>query len=134
MPHNAIYPDDDRCREAFNRVEALIERRYGVPVIIADVADPFTGDLDGAEIKIDHDLPAEEALFILVHLFGHTVQWNLSERGRTLGVQQPDPNLSAQRMAELYQYEREAAELSLTLFHDAGIFDFDQFFPWRATV
>lgn len=126
MPRNAIYPDDDRCREAFNRVEALIERRYGVPVIIADVADPFTGDLDGAEIKIDHDLPAEEALFILVHLFGHTVQWNLSERGRTLGVQQPDPNLSAARMAELYQYEREAAELSLTLFHDAGIFDFDQ--------
>ncbi len=120
------YPSDERCLEVFNRIEALIERRYGVPVIVGDVKDPFTGDLDGAEIRIDHDLDAEEALFILVHLFGHTVQWNLSERGRTLGVQQPDPGISAERMAELFRYEREAAELSLTLFHDAGVFDLDQ--------
>jgi hypothetical protein len=54
------------------------------------------------------------------------VQWNLSERGRTLGVQQPDPLISAERMAELYDYEREAAELSLTLFHEAGVHDLDQ--------
>lgn len=123
--HAAHYPDDARCRAVFNRVERWIEDRYGVPVIISDVADPFTGDLDGAEIQIDHDLAAEDALFILVHLFGHTVQWNLSERGRVLGVQQPDPNISAERLAELYQYEREAAELSMSLFHEAGVHDFD---------
>lgn len=123
------YPDDARMRAVFNRVEALIEHRYGIPVRIRDVADPYTGDLDGAEIHIDHDLDAEEALFILVHLFGHTVQWNLSERGRTLGVQQPDPKLSRARMDELYAYEREAAEFSLTLFHDAGVHDLD---PWLA--
>ncbi len=126
MTLDPSYPDDDRCRAVFNAVEALIERRYGIPVVISDVIDPFTGDLDGAEIQIDHDLEAEEALFILVHLFGHTVQWNLSERGRTLGVQQPDPHLSEERMAELHQYEREAAELSLSLFHEAGVHDFDQ--------
>ena len=126
MPIDPNYPNDARCREVFNQLEALIERRYGVPVLISDVPEPFTGDLDGAEIQIDHDLDAEETLFILVHLFGHTVQWNLSERGRTLGVQQPDPNLSAERMAELYQYERTAAELSLSLLHEAGVFDFEQ--------
>lgn len=120
------YPDDARCRAVFNLIERRIEDRYGIPVVISDVAEPFTGDLDGAEIQIDHDLDAEEALFILVHLFGHTVQWNLSERGRVLGVQQPDPNISAERMAELYDYEREAAELSLTLFHEAGVHDLDQ--------
>lgn len=119
------YAPDARFREVFNTIERQIETRYGVPVRIRDVADPFTGDLDGAEIHIDHDLEAEEALFILVHLFGHTVQWNLSERGRVLGVQQPDPEISAERLAELYQYEREAAELSLTLFHDAGVHDLD---------
>jgi hypothetical protein len=119
------YPDDARCRAVFNRVERHIEERYGVPVRITDVAAPFTGDLDGAEIQIDHDLDAEEALFILVHLFGHTVQWNLSERGRVLGIQQPDPAISAERLAELYRYERDAAELSLTLFHEAGVHDLD---------
>lgn len=119
------YASDARFRAVFNAIERRIEERYGVPVRIRDVADPFTGDLDGAEIHIDHDLDAEEALFILVHLFGHTIQWNLSERGRVLGVQQPDPNISAERLAELYQYEREAAELSLTLFHEAGVDDLD---------
>lgn len=120
------YPDDARCREVFNRIEALIEERYGVPIVIGDVPDPFTGDLDGAEIRIDHDLDAEEALFILIHLFGHTVQWNLSEQGRVIGVQQPDPNLPEERMQELYAYERHAAELSLSLLHEAGVYDLDQ--------
>jgi len=120
------HPSLDRCQEVFNQVEKMIENRYGIPVRIGDVIDPFTGDLDGAEIHIDHDIDAEEALFILVHLFGHTVQWNLSERGRTLGVQQPDTGISEERLDELYDYEREAAELSLRLFHEAGIFDLDQ--------
>jgi len=119
------YPDDARCRTVFNQVEKLIEDRYGIPVRIGDVCDPFTGDLDGEQIQIDHNIDAEEALFILVHLFGHTVQWNLSERGRTLGVQSPDAKISDERLDELYEYEREAAELSLTLFHEAGIYDLD---------
>lgn len=117
------YPDSARCQTVFNQVEKLIESRYGIPVRVGDVYDPFTGDLDGEQIQIDHDIDAEEALFILVHLFGHTVQWNLSERGRTLGIQQPDTKISEERLDELYEYEREAAELSLMLFHEAGIFD-----------
>lgn len=121
----AHYPDDARCLAVFNRIEAHIEARYGVPVRINDVADPFTGDLDGAEIHIDHDLDPEEALFILIHLFGHTVQWNLSERGRVLGVQAPDPKISAERLQELYHYERDAARLSLALMHELDIRDLD---------
>ena len=63
-------PDGERFRDAFNRVERYIEERYRLPVIITDVPDPFTGDLDGATILVDHDLDAEEALFILVHPSG----------------------------------------------------------------
>ena len=118
--------NEERFREAFNRIERWIEDRYAIPIRISDVPEPFTGDLDGAEIKVDHDVTAEDALFIVAHLFGHTVQWNLSERGRTLGVQSPDPGISEERLAELYQYELEAAQLSLTLFHDAGVTDLDQ--------
>ena len=119
---------DERFREAFNVVEAHVERRYGLPVVITDVPDPFTGDLDGASIAVDYDLDAEEALFILVHLFGHTVQWNVSPRERELGLlevraeQRPSDAL----LGELAEYERTAARYSLQLFHDAGVYDLDQ--------
>ena len=116
---------DDRFREAFNDVEAFIERRYGLPVVITDVPDPFTGDLDGATILVDYDLEPEDALFILVHLFGHTVQWNVSAADRALGlleVREPSDEL----LASLARYEEDAARYSLQLFHEAGVHDLDQ--------
>jgi len=116
---------DDRFREVFNVVEAYIERRFGLPVVITDVPEPFTGDLDGSTILVDHDLHPEEALFILVHLFGHTVQWNVSAADRALGlleVHEPSDAL----LAALARYEEDAARYSLQLFHDAGVYDLDQ--------
>jgi hypothetical protein len=118
-------PSDDRFREVFNLVERYIERRYGVPVVITDVPNPFTGDLDGAEIRVDYALTPEEAAFIIVHLFGHTVQWNVSARARIIGVM-PISSPSEELLAELQAYEREAAQYSLQLFHDAGVHDLDQ--------
>jgi hypothetical protein len=118
-------PGDDRLREVFNTLEPYIERRYGVPVIINDVPDPFSGDLDGSEIHVDYDVDVENAVFIIAHLFGHTVQWNLSEYNRRIGyeVQQ---NPSEEKLAELEAYEREACRYSLQLFHDADVYDLDQ--------
>jgi hypothetical protein len=118
-------PSEDRMREVFNVLEKHIEDRYGVPVVISDVTDPFTGDLDGAEIRVDHDQSVEDALFIIAHLFGHTVQWNLSERAREIGTivqANPTPEL----LDELEAYERDACSYSLTLFHECGIRDLDQ--------
>lgn len=114
----------DEFLGVWNRVEPYIERRYGIPVVVGDVANPFTGDLDGGEIRVDHDLDAEEAVFILVHLFGHTVQWNTSARAREIGAQvvrDPNPEL----LAELERYEREACRYSLQLFHEAGVHHLD---------
>jgi hypothetical protein len=116
---------DDRFREVFNLVEAHIERRYGLPVVITDVPDPFTGDLDGSTILVDYDTGAEDALFILVHLFGHTVQWNVSDSERALGLLDVK-NPSEELLAALARYEETAARYSLQLFHDAGVHDHDQ--------
>jgi hypothetical protein len=116
---------DERFREVFNRVERLIEERYGLPVVITDVTDPFTGDLDGSQILVDSDLEAEEALFILVHLFGHTVQWNVSARDRELGLLEVK-NATEELLSQLARYEQEAARYSLQLFHDADVHDLDQ--------
>jgi hypothetical protein len=118
-------PDDDHFRQAFNRLERHIETRWNIPVVIRDVPNPFTGDLDGAEIHIDHDVTAEDALFILIHLFGHTVQWNLSADLRELGAVR-GPGLDEATLAALIEYEREACRYSLQLLHEAGVRDLDQ--------
>jgi hypothetical protein len=116
---------DDRFREVFNLLERRVEDRWGIPVRINDVKTPFTGDLDGAEIQIDHDLTAEDALFILVHLFGHTVQWNISEELRAMNEVR-GPHVPPEIMTKLIAYERQACEYSLQLMHEAGVHDLDQ--------
>ena len=50
------------------QVQARIESSHGIGVVTRDIQDPLTGDLDGAE----------ERLFLLGHLFGHMVQWNVA--------------------------------------------------------
>ena len=116
---------EDRFREAFNRVERYIEERYHLPVVVTDVPEPFTGDLDGSSILVDYDLEAEEALFILVHLFGHTVQWNVSRSDRELGLLEVR-NPTDETLGSLERYEVDAARYSLQLFHEAGVHGFDQ--------
>ena len=112
-------------RAVFDQVSLLVHERWGIPVRIQDVPNPFTGDLDGAQILIDYDLEIEDALFILIHLFGHTVQWNLSAASRAIGFARPG-TWTPEQLAEVAAYEREACGYSLQLLHDAGVFDLDQ--------
>jgi len=117
-------PAPARFAEVFAIVEPLIERRWGIPVRVRDVPHPFTGDLDGAEIHVDYDLDAEDALFIVVHLFGHTVQWNTSAEARAIGTYTGPWDAAA--LDRVRRYETDACRLSMQLFHDAGVFDLDQ--------
>jgi hypothetical protein len=116
---------EERFIEVFNLAEKHLEDRYELPVVISDVPNPFTGDLDGAEIRVDYDLNAEESLFILIHLFGHTVQWNLSAEDRELG-RKVEANVPESRLAAIEAYERTACAYSLQLLHDLGVHDLDQ--------
>jgi hypothetical protein len=120
-----LRPDEQRLRAVFNRIERYIEHRYGVPVRIRDVPDPFTGDLDGEEIHVDYAEDLESAVFIIAHLFGHTVQMNTDEKARELGyaeIRNPGPEL----LERLRTYELEACRYAMQLFHDAGVTDLDQ--------
>lgn len=119
------YPDESRFREVFNLLEPYVERRYGIPIVISDVTDPFTGDLDGAQIAVDYDQSCEDALFIIAHLFGHTVQWNTDPRARTIGTARVT-EASEEFLSELRAYEVVACRYSLQLLHDAGVRDLDQ--------
>lgn len=119
-----MYPSEDRLREIFNRVERYIEERYHIPVVITDVPSPFTGDLNGAEIQVDYAESIDSAVFIIAHLFGHTVQWNLSAEAREIGYRVAQ-NPSPEELRRLHNYEVEACRYSLQLFHEAGVHDID---------
>lgn len=119
-------PDEERpFEEAFEAVSSLVQSRYGVSVVVGDVDEPFKGDLDGAEIVIGVANDAESRLFLLVHLFGHTVQWNTSEENRRLGMAMP-VNPDEERLRRLEAYEREACSYSQQLLHEAGVRGLDQ--------
>jgi hypothetical protein len=120
-------------QDAYNRVSSRIEERYGVEVTISDVLDPNTGDFDGATIKLDYDQDLEVAFFVLVHLFGHTVQWNLSEEFRALG-RDTAPGKTDEELARILVYERDATRYSLALLHESDVLDLDQWVSdwWRA--
>jgi hypothetical protein len=124
-PPVTTQPTDERMRQIFNTLEPYIENTYGIPVRIRDVPSPFTGDLDGAEIHVDYAEEIESALFIIAHLFGHTVQWNTSEAAREIGYRLY-PNPTDEQLRKLQAYELEACQYSMELFHRAGVTDVDQ--------
>jgi len=119
-------PRSARFFDVFNALERRIENRYGIPVIISDVAHPFTGDLDGAKIQLDYDITPEEAVFCVAHLFGHTVQWNIDPGARDLGLAQVERQTDPAVIQKLRDYELQACGYSVQLFHDAGVADMDQ--------
>ncbi len=120
---------DDCYRIAYNRFVAHVTQRYGIPLQLRNITDPFTGDLDGVAIHVDYNLEPADALFIAAHLVGHTIQWNVSVEDRHIGLLPvPIPCADDALLASLDRYERDAAQYSLQLLHDAGIRDLDQWF------
>jgi hypothetical protein len=116
-------PFADYC----SRVQEYVEKSYGIPVVTRDIPDPLTGDLDGSEIHIDCAVTPEQRLFLLGHLFGHTVQWNVDPRAFEIGKPQRPP-VRAELLPELLEYEREAASYGLAMLHQAGIRSVDQWY------
>ncbi|MEZ4457643.1 MAG: hypothetical protein R2882_14010 [Gemmatimonadales bacterium] len=93
---------------------------YGLAVEVVDVTDPNTGDLDGRTILLDHLLTEEEKLFLLLHLFGHCVQWNTSPEARSVGQAEFQP-VTEEEYRAVFEYEKEASRFGLQLLLEAGV-------------
>jgi hypothetical protein len=109
------------------RVQQHLETTYNLRVVTRDITDPLTGDLDGAEIHIDYAVSPEERFFLLAHLFGHTVQWNIDPRAFELGKPHPPP-VDETLLPAIREYEREAATYALWMLHQIDIYDADEWF------
>ena len=57
----------------FRATSAIV--KYGFTIEYRDLEPPRTGIFDGVSISIDPDVDFEMQCFILLHLFGHSVQW-----------------------------------------------------------
>jgi len=105
-------------RTVFRGLVERIEGAYSLRVNVGPVTGSYTGQFDGKEIWVDLDKDPEEAVFILVHLFGHTVQWNLDEELRVLG--QANSGVKEEDLPRIYQYERQASQFGLALLEETG--------------
>ncbi len=107
------------------RVQEHLEQAYKINVVTRDIPGPLTGDLDGSEIHIDTAVSPEQRLFLLAHLFGHTVQWNVNPGAIEIG-RLFTPPVGDDLLAKVMEYEREAACLSMAMLHQIGIPGLDQ--------
>jgi hypothetical protein len=99
---------------------------YGFGLQYKRLERPKLGIFDGLVISIDPAVDFEMQCFLLLHLFGHSVQWVApSYRPETLGVKKDDLETY---LAALERYERNAARFGLSLLHEAGITELDQWF------
>jgi hypothetical protein len=113
--------------EYAEQVRQHLEIAYGIRVVARDIPAPLLADLDGSEIHIDPAVSPEQRLFLLAHLFGHTVQWNAQPGAFELG-QRYRPPVDEDDIPAIIGYEREAASYGLELLHRAGILDMDRWF------
>jgi hypothetical protein len=114
-----------RFTEVLTRVLQYAKGTLGLHIIDTSELDPyFKGDLDGVSIWIASALDDEEELFNVLHLIGHTIQWNVSKELRVLGAvlhQKPDNVL----LHRLQEYEWEANCYGIFILHKLGVFDLD---------
>src|ERR1700679_83848 len=88
--------------------------KYGFTIEYRDLEPPRTGIFDGLKITIDPDIDFEMQCFILLHLFGHSVQWVSPD----LHPKLDDLQHTADRerfMRVLHEYEFEAARFGRQL-------------------
>jgi hypothetical protein len=88
---------------------------------------PRTGVFNGLAITLDPDVDFEMQCFILLHLFGHSVQWTAPALEHKLDALQHTQD-KEQFLRVLHDYEFEAARFGMQLLHEAGVRDRDQWY------
>jgi hypothetical protein len=116
----------ERLVGLWKRVSSAVVKR-GFVVEYRDLEPPRTGIFDGLKIVIDPDVDFEMQCFVLLHLFGHSVQWVAPALAEKLAVLQNTAD-KERFLQVLYDYEFEAAGFGLALLHAAGIADLDAWF------
>ncbi len=103
----------------------IVKRGFGLEY--RDLEAPRTGIFDGLRIVIDPDVGFEMQCFLLLHLFGHSVQWVAPSIAHKLDDLQNTQD-RARFMQVLHAYELEAAGFGMQLLHELGVTHLDQWY------
>lgn len=101
--------------------------KYGFVIEYRDLAPPRTGIFDGRRITVDPDVGFEMQCFLLLHLFGHSVQWVAPSLEHALGDLQRTDDRSL-FMQALLDYEFQAARFGMQLLREVGVTGLDQWY------
>ncbi|MDX1948866.1 MAG: hypothetical protein SFU86_25990 [Pirellulaceae bacterium] len=113
----------EKVAELWPRIASGVVKR-GFVLEYRDLEPPRTGIFDGLRIVIDPDVGLEMQCFILLHLFGHSVQWVAPSIEQDLDALRHTADKS-RFMQALRDYEFAAARFGLRLLHDLGVDDLD---------
>ena len=116
----------ERLAELWVRVSSRIVK-HGFVIELRDLEPPRTGIFDGLRIVIDPDVPFEMQCFVLLHLFGHSVQWVAPSLSPQLDALQNTSDMT-RFMRVLHDYEFQAARFGMTVLHDVAILDCDDWY------
>lgn len=116
----------DALVEVWTKVSSGVVKR-GFALEYRDLEPPRTGIFDGLRIVIDPDVSFEMQCFILLHLFGHSVQWVAPQIEHKLDALQNTPD-KREFMRVLHDYEFEAAQFGLQLLHEVGLRHLDAWY------
>lgn len=101
--------------------------KYGFVIEYRDLESPRTGIFDGLKIVVDPDVGFEMQCFLLLHLFGHSVQWVAPSLEHKLGDLQDTKDMK-RFMQVLHDYEFEAAAFGMQLIREVGVDGLDQWY------
>jgi hypothetical protein len=112
-----------RLVELWTRITSGVVK-HGFTLEYRDLEPPRTGIFDGLRIVIDPDVGFEMQCFVLLHLFGHSIQWVAPALAHKLDALQHTTD-KERFMQVLHDYEYEAAEFGMQLLHQVGVRDLD---------
>ena len=116
----------DQVAQLWRKLVAGIAR-YGFALDFRRLEPPRTGIFDGFRITVDPASDRETQCFIVVHLFGHSVQWVAPSLESSIEALQNTED-RARFMEVLHAYELAAAGYGLQLMHEEGVTELDQWF------
>jgi hypothetical protein len=116
----------ERLVRLWGKITSGVVKR-GFSLEYRDLEPPRTGIFDGLKIVIDPDVEFEMQCFVLLHLFGHSVQWVAPSLAHKLAALQ-NTTEKERFLSVLRDYEHEAAGFGLALLHELDVRDLDAWF------
>jgi len=120
-----VLPTSDQVHVWWKITSRIV--KYGFAIEYRDLEPPRTGIFNGLKIVIDPDVGFEMQCFLLLHLFGHSVQWVApSLEAKLHDLQHTTDQTVFMKVLQAYEYE--AARFGMQLLHESGVTTLDQWY------